>query len=301
MIPAEPGNPAARVSQFAVLPAVSGPYSLNVIVPPAGPPTTPGGMSLRIDPSPRPPVPGRLAVPLRNARSLIAWPKSTGPAGVHTGGVAMLYVPEQVSRPGVFGVILKHSDWLVALSGSLDGGTPLVVDVNSARQQYLPTLVSVTGSALTVAGLVAFVSVSVEISTPPVSQLAVDGGGSSGPHRLNFTDPLNDGTPVTVISAESLAVTCALAGISLLPEGVGVVFVVDRHSPSRPREKSNSVAVSDVDERVSAMNVLKHVGAVPPPLSANACVMLIPPSKKSGGTTVLPDAERRVRRSATGW
>src|SRR5262245_13263111 len=124
----------------------------------------------------------------------------------------------------------------------------------------------------TVAGLEASVSVVVEIVTPPVWQLVVP--AASGPHRLNLTVPLNWGTPNTLIVAESLLVTWALAGITVLEpaSGVGVVVVVERHSPSEPRAKSNSVAVRDCEERVSPTKVLKHLPARP------VSVRLMPPS-----------------------
>src|SRR4029079_8866600 len=65
-----------------------------------------------------------------------------------------------------------------------------------------------------------------------------------------------------------------------------VVSVVSQ-PPSWPAAKWNRVAVRDCDERVSARNVLKHDGTVLPTPS-NASVRLMPPSKKSGGTTVCP-------------
>src|SRR5262245_20550470 len=122
-------------------------------------------------------------------------------------------------------------------------------------------------------GLATLVSVVVLIAAPPVWQLAVE-LRASGPHRLNLTVPLNWGTPNTLIVAESLLVTWALAGITVLEpaSGVGVVVVVERHSPSERRAKSNSVAVRDCEERVSPTKVLKHLPARP------VSVRLMPPS-----------------------
>jgi len=75
-----------------------------------------------------------------------------------------------------------------------------------------------------------------------------------------------------------------LAGISLLEPaaGFGVVVVVEWHSPSEPRAKSNSVAVRDCEERVSPTKVLKHLPERP------VVVRLMPPSKNSPGSSVLP-------------
>src|SRR6185503_16202725 len=65
------------------------------------------------------------------------------------------------------------------------------------------------------------------------------------------------------------------AGICAEPLIDGVVVVLESHSPSLPRAKSKSVAVSDCEERVSPMNTLKHL---PPRFVA---VRSIPPSKNS--------------------
>ena len=62
----------------------------------------------------------------------------------------------------------------------------------------------------------------------------------------------------------------------------GVVVSDTLHSPSLPRAKSKSVAVRDCDERVSAMNTLKHL---PPRFFA---VRSTPPSKNSEVRSVLP-------------
>src|SRR5437773_10908056 len=62
----------------------------------------------------------------------------------------------------------------------------------------------------------------------------------------------------------------------------GVVVSDTEHSPSLPRAKSNSVAVRDCEERVSAMNTLKHL---PPRFFA---VRSTPPSKNSEVRSVLP-------------
>src|SRR5262249_8441070 len=109
-----------------------------------------------MEPSPSPPLPGRLAVPVSVAVSVTGCPKSTG------------LEPACVVRCGVFGVIVKHSLWLVASFGSLDGGTPLTESPEyAARQQYLPTFVSGTELHATVCGLETSVRVVDEIGTPP--------------------------------------------------------------------------------------------------------------------------------------
>src|SRR6476469_2929724 len=127
--------------------------------------------------------------------SLILLPKSTVP------------VVAAVVTMAVCGWISKHS--FVAASNcpvSSELGTPSVVEVNSARQQYLPAAVTNAGSAAgasaveTTHGLVwppAGV-VCVPIRTPPVPQVKVVPPRTDGPHRWKATDPSNVGMPVTV-------------------------------------------------------------------------------------------------------
>src|SRR5207245_758320 len=127
------------------------------------------------------------------------------------------------------------------------------------------------------------------ICTPPVSHSVVD-DALNGPQRWNVTDPLNVETPVTSTSALSLTssvpevgIVSPSAGMGVVPsDSTGVVFVVDVHSPSAPRSKSNSVAVGDCEERVSPMKTLKHL-----PASLDF-VRLSPPSKNSEAWRVWP-------------
>ena len=62
------------------------------------------------------------------------------------------------------------------------------------------------------------------------------------------------------------------------------------HWPRTPREKSKIVAVSDVEDRVSAMNTLKHLP------SSSVAVRLIPPSKNSEIRSAVTGAVLLVRR-----
>src|SRR5437867_5478192 len=88
--------------------------------------------------------------------------------------------------------------------------------------------------------------------------------------------------PVTVSVALSVTLRVPDCGIWAEPLIDGVVVVLAVHSPSLPRAKSNSVAVRDWEERVSAMNTLKHL---PPRFFA---VRSTPPSKNSEVRSVLP-------------
>src|SRR5436190_5891238 len=137
-------------------------------------------------------------------------------------------------------------------------------------------------------------------STPalPVvpSQSCVLGGGPTGsvrPQMCHEIEPLKELTPLTPIVALSCTLTSALAGAAGMAEAgglawlfasTGVVVTSVWHSPSWLVTKSNSVAVVEVEERVSGTTVLKQLGAVWPPACWNTLVMLIPPSKKSGET-----------------
>src|SRR4051812_4625522 len=62
----------------------------------------------------------------------------------------------------------------------------------------------------------------------------------------------------------------------------GVVTMPEPHEPDVPPAKSNRVAVSEVEERVSPMNELKHLS---PSLRS---VRLMPPSKNSDVRSLLP-------------
>src|SRR6266704_2793550 len=103
-------------------------------------------------------------------------------------------------------------------------------------------------------------------STPPLSQVAVS-FAAVGPQMCHEIEPLNELTPVTSITVLSLTVTLASAGSAGMDDpggcdvsvaSTGVVAVDDVHSPSLPRAKSNNVAVSDCEERVSPMKTLKQ-------------------------------------------
>jgi len=87
--------------------AADGPYSENVIVPPAA-----ACAVELIEPSPSPPVPGWLAVPVSVAVSSIGFPSTTD-------GVALVLIV------GVTGLTVKHSVTVVVSPefGSLEGGT----------------------------------------------------------------------------------------------------------------------------------------------------------------------------------
>ena len=172
---------------------------------------------------------------------------------------------------------MKHSVEL----WSLESGTPmLLLSWKSARKQYRPADVTVAVGENTVPFVVMLAD---PRSTPPVSQVAVL-FAAVGPQMWNDTEPWNEGTPATLITALSLTRTFASAGAAGIDDAgasavfvasTGAVVVDDVHSPMLPRAKSNSVAVSDWDERVSPMKTLKHLP--PRPL----CVRSRPPSKNS--------------------
>src|SRR5262245_12703897 len=105
-----------------------------------------------------------------------------------------------------------------------------------------------------------------------------------GPHRKNESVPLHVSTlPVTVRSAESVTDTLPVPIETLPPDPAdGVVTRRESQPPSDPREKSKIVAVSDVDDRVSPMKVLKHSPPRPD------VVRLIPPSKNSETRSECP-------------
>ena len=101
-----------------------------------------------------------------------------------------------------------------------------------------------------------------------------------GPQRKNVTVPVgvsNGLLPTTV------AVSVHRGARSHGPGGRGLRrHRLPAQSPSWPREKSNSVAVKDCEERVSARNVVKHL----PPRSLS--VRLTPPSKNSACRRLWP-------------
>src|SRR5438309_2191444 len=133
---------------MATVVQLSGPNAVQLIVPPAGPPTVVGLITG---------LPGWLAVPRSVAVSLIAWPSVTPALAC-------------VVSVGCTGVTLKHSVRLVVLLGSDEFGTPVVVEVKLPRQQYLPTEVIVAAAELTVGLLL--LTPPPAIAVPPVLQLA---------------------------------------------------------------------------------------------------------------------------------
>src|SRR5258706_5414528 len=120
------------------------------------------------------------------------------------------------------------------------------------------------------------------MSVPPLVQVAVELRSVPMKQRLKLYEPLHVGTPVTVSVALSVTLRGPPEEISAEPLIDGLVVVLEAHSPSAPRAKSKSVAVSDCEERVSPMKTLKHL---PPRLVA---VRSIPPSKNSEIRSVLP-------------
>src|SRR2546428_8129204 len=126
-------------------PVSFGPKSLNVIVPPAGAPSGPLITGL----------PGWLAVPFRFARSETGLPSCTS-------GDA------SVGMNGITGLTVKHS----FSEASVALGTPSVPDVNSPRQQYPPTDVTVAALERT-GNTVAWLTVRVlPTCVPPLVQAA---------------------------------------------------------------------------------------------------------------------------------
>ena len=101
-----------------------------------------------------------------------------------------------------------------------------------------------------------------------------------GPQRKNDTLPLQVVAPPTVIVAESLTDTEPVP-MESPPDGIGLPFpsfavvAIDEVQPPKVAStKSFSVAVVDVEERVSADTVAKHSLATPPGSSDR----LMPPS-----------------------
>src|SRR5262245_1151742 len=124
-----------------------GPYSLKVMVPPALGPSGPWMIGL----------PGLLAVPLSPAWSETLPPRVIGPEAV-------------VGIIGTTGLTTKHS----FAEESLASGTPLVPDVKTPRQQYLPA--DVTCAAAERIGNTVVLSTEMPaaapICVPPVEQVS---------------------------------------------------------------------------------------------------------------------------------
>jgi hypothetical protein len=155
---------------------------------------------------------------------------------------------------------VKHS---VADESEL-GGTPVVVEVNSPLKQYVPAasgLATVFTSADKI-GIVVVSSTGMSEPTcvPPVEQTPFVSW--AGVHRKNFRVPSHVDTPSTVMVAESLTAVPDVTPPSGMAEpslaSTGWVSVPEPHVPNEPRVKSFSVAVTAVDDRVSAKAVEKH-------------------------------------------
>src|SRR5262245_56432652 len=99
-------------------------------------------------------------------------------------------------------------------------------------------------------------------------------GDPIGPRRWNCTVPFQVVTPVTVTVAESLTETDPVP-IDVDPVMLECVVSSAPQPPKVPRMKSFSVAVVDVDDRVSDDTVAKHLSPSP------SAVRLTPPSKNS--------------------
>ena len=95
-----------------------------------------------------------------------------------------------------------------------------------------------------------------------------------GPRRWNCTVPFQVVTPGTVTVAESLTETDPVP-IEVDPVTLDCVVTPLPHVPKPPRMKSFSVAVVDVDDRVSDATDAKHLSPRP------SAVRLTPPSKNS--------------------
>src|SRR6266849_10776315 len=111
------------------------------------------------------------------------------------------------------------------------------------------------------------------IGLPPLTQLVAGLKQSE-----NWTVPPKLEIPVTVIVAESVSLseegeTAAVVGICLAPLWLGVVTVFEPQAPKFSRTKLFSVALVEVDERLSASVLAKHSFA-----SAGNAERLMPPS-----------------------
>src|SRR5262249_38921651 len=86
----------------------------------------------------------------------------------------------------------------------------------------------------------------------------VSSGEPIGPRRWNCTVPRQVDTPVTVTVAESLTETDPVP-MEVVPVMLDCVVTLLPHAANWPRVKSFSVAVVDVDERVSDATDAKQV------------------------------------------
>src|SRR5207245_520960 len=113
----------------------------------------------------------------------------------------------------------------------------------------------------------------------PLAQLV-----APGPQRKNVMVPVGVGPGPPPVAVPAMSARSVIGSVepSWRVDCDGVVVTDAPHSPSTPRAKSNSVAVSDCEERVSPMNVLKHL----PPMCA--AVRFTPPSKNSETSFVEP-------------
>src|SRR5262249_22927679 len=112
-------------------------------------------------------------------------------------------------------------------------------------------------------------AVVLSIGTEPIGVPPEVQSVAGGPHSENWTLPLQVEMPVTLTVAWSATVTepgaveKPPAGTGLPLASVGVVCTVVLHPPKPPRMKSFSVAVVDVDDRVSDATDWKHRSARP--------------------------------------
>src|SRR5918995_6495901 len=106
-----------------------------------------------------------------------------------------------------------------------------------------------------------------------------------GPVRLNCTVPDQSFAPDTSTVAESLTELVPSASIGVVPPlTLCCVVTLLPHEPNGPMVKSFSTASVDVDDRVSAMAVVKHASARP------SAPRSTPPSKNSLFRAVLAPA-----------
>src|SRR5215212_267637 len=195
---------------------------------------------------------GLVAVPVSVAVSEIGLPSVTSS-------------PALVARFGVTGFTVKHS----VVDPSEPGGTPVVSEVKSARQQYVPTEVTVASGDVIGCVVLLLMSIGSPIGVPPVAHPDAE---LSGPHSENCSLPVQVLVPVTFTVAWSVALIEPVPIERLA--AVGVVFTSVWHDPNLPRAKSFSVAVVDVDDRVSDATDWKHRSARP------SCDRLTPRSEE---------------------
>src|SRR5262249_40297741 len=147
---------------------------------------------------------------------------------------------------GSTGSTVKHS---VGRLSSEVGTSP---SVNTARQQYFPTEVTVTSGEVTVLAAL-LTSLAGPILVPTFvfpSQVWLSSPLGIGPHSSNCTVPLQVLVPLTVTLASSLTPTVPSPidsgpEISLPPESSGVVFVSDPQFWNCPNARSLSCACSE--------------------------------------------------------